>query len=120
MLMAATEFNHLGQSADPGVSSPLNLLAERVGYYFDKHPEVSRDEFLVEAVRREIYFREQRDLFNLDGQGGVAARRPPSAEDVRVHAWVAERLAAIHREQQSSWRKFKRFFSDHIGRWFNF
>lgn len=40
-----------------------------------------------------------------------AARRPPSAEDIRIHAWLCGRLAAVHRERHSLWAKVRRFLS---------
>jgi predicted ATPase len=101
---------------------PVNRLAERVRHYFDQHPEVSREEFLVEAVRREIYFREQNGI----GAGTGPARResrdtnsrttdrsPLNAEDIRVHAWLMERLAVLHHERHGLWPRLRRFLFGH-------
>jgi hypothetical protein len=82
----------------------VNRLAERVRYYFDRHPEASRKEFLLEAVRREIHLREQREKPNRAG------RPAPSAEDIRIHAWLNERLAALHYERHGLWPRVRRFF----------
>ena len=41
---------------------PPSRLSGRVRHYFDEHPEASREEFLLEALRREIHFRRQRQL----------------------------------------------------------
>jgi hypothetical protein len=36
--------------------------------------------------------------------------RPPlTAEDLRIHAWINERLAALHRERHGPWAKLLRF-----------
>jgi hypothetical protein len=36
--------------------------------------------------------------------------RPPlTAEDLRIHAWITERLAALHRERHGPWAKLRRF-----------
>ena len=105
---------------------PGNRLAERVRHYFNHHPEVSREQFLLEAVQREIYFREQQETGNGAGPerrtgGGVSRRfsaRPAlSAEDIRIHAWLTERLAMLHYERHGLWPRLKRFlFGNRRGR----
>ena len=36
--------------------------------------------------------------------------RPPlTAEDLRIHAWINERLAALYRERHGPWAKLRRF-----------
>jgi hypothetical protein len=36
--------------------------------------------------------------------------RPPlTAEDLRIHGWINERLAVLHRERNSLWAKLRRF-----------
>jgi len=36
--------------------------------------------------------------------------RPPlSAEDIRMHTWLIERLAALHFERHGLWPKLRRF-----------
>ena len=32
-----------------------------------------------------------------------------TAEDLRIHAWINERLAALHREPHGLWAKVRRF-----------
>lgn len=88
---------------------------------------VSWDEFLQEAIRREIYFREQRGTGQRTGltlqqslwiNWGSAARPPLSAEDVRIHAWLNERLALLHRERHGLWPRLRRFLKDNrLARW---
>jgi hypothetical protein len=40
----------------------------------------------------------------------VLDHRPPlTAEDLRIHAWIDERLALLHRERQGLWAKVRRF-----------
>jgi len=99
-------------------------LTERVRYYFDQHPEVSRDEFLLEALRREIYFRERQEAGRLVGwqdhrsSRWSTARPRPTDEDVRMHAWLAERLAVLHHERHGLWPRLRRFlFSNRLMSW---
>jgi hypothetical protein len=36
--------------------------------------------------------------------------RPPlTAEDLRIHDWINERLAVLHRERNGLWAKARRF-----------
>jgi hypothetical protein len=125
--MAAANPNDRIPSAGSNSVPPVNRLSERVRHYFDQHPEVSRQEFLLEAVRREIHFREQRETGN--GAGPVrrqdkgtsrwsTARPRLSAEDIRLHAWLTERLAVLHHERHGLWPKFRRFlFGNRLVRW---
>jgi hypothetical protein len=84
---------------------PVNRLAARVGRYFDRHPEVNREQFLVDAVRKEIDRREQRE-------GGTGLAHPDrselSAEDIRIHTWLTERLEAVSRERRGFWPNLRR------------
>jgi len=67
----------------------------------------------VEAVRREIDFREQSESEN-------AAEPAPAltAEDIRIHAWLVERLAVVNYEQHGLWPKLRRFvFGNRLVRW---
>src|SRR5438105_15433859 len=84
---------------------PVNRLAERVRNYVDQHPELDRAEFLLNAVQREIDFREQREMENdawpargeHDGTDRWRTARPPrSAAEIRRHAWLIERPARLH------------------------
>jgi hypothetical protein len=84
---------------------PVNRLTERVGYYFDRDPETSRDE---EAVPQEIHWSEQRE-HHKDSRYS-STRRPPSAEDLRLHAWLTERLAELRYERHGLWPRLRRFF----------
>ena len=96
---------------------PVNRLVQRVRHYFDQHPEVSREEFLLDAVRREILVREQREVRNgpgtVRGEGGESKRRstgrPPSNDDIRFGALLAERLAMLDYERYGLWPKLRRF-----------
>ncbi len=100
---------------------PVNRLAERVRHY------LAREKFLLEAVRREIDFREQRETENgagparREGEGTnrwSTARPPLSAEDIRLHAWLTERLAVLHYERYGLWPKLRRFlFGNRLVRW---
>jgi len=104
-------------SAGPKFTSGRNRLAERVRHYFDEHPEVARDEFLIDAVRRELNFREQGKTRNVvgtvrrDGEG-IDRRitiRPPSDDEIRSGAVLLERLAILHYERHGLWPRLRRF-----------
>jgi hypothetical protein len=61
-------------------------LKHRLRSYFDAHPQVSREEFLVGAL-----------------QGEIDSREPLTAKDMRIHAWLIERQAILDRER-NGWR----------------
>jgi hypothetical protein len=105
---------------------PVNRLVERVRHYFDQHAELAREKFLLEAVRREIDFREQREAENGAGpwrregewtNRWPTARPPLSAEDIRIHAWLSARLAMLSYERYGLWPKLRRFlFGNRLAR----
>jgi hypothetical protein len=127
ILMVAFNPNYRIPPAGYSAVPSNNRVDERVRRFFDQHPEVSRQEFLLEAVWREIRFREQRETTN--GAGNVrrenqgarrpsVARPPLSAEDIRIHARLNERLALNNYERYGLWPKLRRFlFSNRLVRW---
>jgi hypothetical protein len=86
--MAAANRNDRFPSARSEPTPAVNRLAERVRPYFDQHPAVFQQEFLPEAIQL-------------------------SAEDIRIHAWLTERLAVLHRERHGLWPRLRRFLSGH-------
>src|SRR5262245_59920145 len=97
---------------------PFNRLAERVRQYIDQHPEVSLEQFLLGAVRREIRLREQRETGHESRpvrreveptSRWSTARRLPTVEDIRLHAWLTERLAVLDHARQGLWPRLRRF-----------
>jgi hypothetical protein len=114
--MVAVNLNERFPSDGSDLVPPVSRLAERVRHYFAQHPEVSREEFLRDAIAREIVVRERED----DGNGPLPARpegqrtgprsgyRPPLIEKDRIHRWLNERLAAVHRERHGLWSKVRR------------
>jgi hypothetical protein len=120
--MAVANPNHGIPSAGSNLMLPVNRPAERIRHYFDQHPEVSREEFLLEAVCREIHFREQRaGLARRESHETVrwyTARPPLSAGDIRIHAGLTDRLALLHYERHGLWPKLRRFlFGNRLVRW---
>src|SRR5712691_4371456 len=125
--MVAANPNYRIPSAGSNPVPPVNRLAERVRHYLDQHSKVAREKFLLEAVRRKIDFREQRETENVagparrEGQGTsrwFTTRPPLSAEDIRLHAWLAERLAVLHYERHGLWPKLRRFLlGNRLVRW---
>ena len=113
--------------------APVNRPGELVPHYFGRHPEVCREEFLLDAVHREIYAYVQRGT----GRGARSAPRerpgshrlsnplwrpretmpqrrsrpPVTAEDIRIHSWLTERLVALHHERHGFWPKLRRLLS---------
>jgi len=104
----------------------VNRLTKRVRHSFDQHAELARENFL-EAAQREIDFGEQRKTENgagparWEGEGTnrwSAARPPLSAEDIRLHAWLTERLAVLHHERYGLRPRLRRFlFGNPLVRW---
>lgn len=95
-------------------------LARRLRGYFARHPEVSREQFLLHALQQEIDSRER------GSQGGTYRRprarpawrdddrRPLTAEDIRIHAWLNGRLARLpRRRRRGFWSRLRRFLSRH-------
>jgi hypothetical protein len=73
----------------------FNPRASRFRFYFDQLPEEWAEEF----------------------QGPTAAQ-PLSAADIRLHAWLSERLALLHRERHGLWSALRRFlFGNRFARW---
>jgi hypothetical protein len=114
-------------SDGPDPVPPVNRLAQRLRHAFDQHPGVFREEFLREAVRRDIHLRGQKatgkgaGLGRREGQGAnrwSPAPPPLSAEDIRVHAWLLERQAVLHDERNGLWPRLRRFlFGNRLVRW---
>jgi hypothetical protein len=113
-------FHHDNRIPAPGSNpmAPVNRLVLRVRHYFDRHPEAGREEFLLDAIRREVSFREREETRHgsgtarREGEGThqrSAIRPPPSAEHIRIRASVAQRLAVLHYERCGLWPKLRRF-----------
>jgi hypothetical protein len=92
--------------------------SKRVQHYFARHQEVSLEQFMLDAVRREIDFHERagagNGLWHRGGEGQTtrpsSAWRPrPTEEDIRLHAWLNERLAILHRQRHGLWATLRRF-----------
>lgn len=114
-------------SPESYLASPGNRLAERVRHYLAQHPEFGPEKFLREALRREIDFRETRETEReawptpLEGERikKVPSARPSlTAEDIRLHAWLNERLAILDYERHGLWPRLRRFlFGNRLARW---
>ena len=99
---------------------PAGAVVEHVRNYFNHHPEIDREQFLLEAVQREIRFCEQNEIKSSTiaarGDGDCrwsTAWRPPSAQDIRkgirAQASLAQRLAMIQYERHGLWPRVRRF-----------
>jgi hypothetical protein len=124
--MVAFNPNFRIPSAESSLVPPVDL-AERVRHYLAQHPELGRERFLLEAIQREIDFREKRETANgawhtrLEGEGikkWSSARPPLCAEDIRLHAWLSGRLAILNYERHGLWPRFRRFLlGNRLTRW---
>ena len=89
-----------------------NLITERARYYFDQSPVASQDQTSLEAAGREFYFGEQWETATIGGkrQGTGRPSTLPrlSAEDLRIHTWLFERMAAVEHERHGLWPRLRR------------
>ncbi len=107
--MVAINNNWRSSSTPSHALPPAGRLANRVRQYLARHPEVSPEEFALDAVGRELALREG------PGTSPRPTDRPPlTEEDIRLHAWLNERLAALHREKHGLWPRIRRFL---VGNW---
>ena len=104
-------------SSDPGSSG--NYPTEPVRWYL----ELSRKTFWLDAARRDSSSRTRNGTENgpwqdrLDGQQTLpwSVHRPSlSEEDIRIHAWLSERLAKLHYERYGLWPGLRRFLFGYL------
>jgi hypothetical protein len=93
-------------------------VAARIRRYFRQHPGVAREKFFLDAVRREICFRERKSIENRAEHvlrkyelphGRLANPLPPTAKDIFIHGMLAERVAFLHNERYGLWPMLRRF-----------
>jgi hypothetical protein len=99
--MVALNTNGYVSRTTPNPNLPVGVLAGRVRRYFRRHPDVAPEKFLVDAVGRELRRREGWE---------AAGRTPLTEEDIRIHVWLNQRLAALHRERHGFGARIRRFF----------
>jgi len=116
--MIAVNPCHDNSPAGYHAAALVRPLAERVRHYLCRHPEITREEFLLEAVRREIRFCEQRETMSRvanmravdeETRHPPGPQRPLSAEDMRVRASLAQRVASLHYQRYGLWPRVRRF-----------
>jgi hypothetical protein len=91
---------------------PVNRLAGHAHRGPGRGPEALMDESFVEALRRKVLTR------GLRGTGRRPAPPPPTAEDLRLHAWLTGRLAAVGYERHGLWPRFRRLLlGNRLVRW---
>jgi hypothetical protein len=92
-----------------------DYLAERL----DRHHGVSLEAFMQEALQNQLnsqaVYEEVHGLWVARPEDRRASPRPVhrslvTEEDIRVHAWLNERLASLQRERQSLWSRIVRVF----------
>jgi len=106
---------------------PVNRLAGRIRRYSDRRPGLAREQLLPEAMQRAIHFRGPVETAmgvgpaRRYGDGPnrrLNVRAPLSPEDIRLHSWLAERLAVVHHERHGLWPRLRRFlFGNRLARW---
>jgi hypothetical protein len=84
-------------------------LTERVHHYFDRHPELSREEFVLKAVQHELDTVEREENYGM--RRSPSSPSFPTAQDIRIHAWLNGRLMKLHRERSSLWARLCGLFS---------
>jgi hypothetical protein len=94
---------------DSNSNPNVKRLAGRVGHFFDRHPEVARQEFLLDAVQREIDFCERQETKRGAEKQHSTARPTLNAADVNRQAELAARLAAMHYQRHGLWPRLRRF-----------
>jgi hypothetical protein len=92
-----------GHSYRRSAYTTTKRLADRVRSYLADHPEVTTEEFLRSAVRREIAHR-------VRVEHNVATRiaAPLSEDDLRLHAGLAQRTLALHPQPRSVWERLQK------------
>lgn len=109
--------------AQTGTSiSDADRTVETLRQYFVQHPEVEPREFVLQAVENEIVSREgqesKRRRFARANRPWRDAAERPTAEDVRIHAWLQNRLMRLHQERSGLRAKMHRFFTgNRVVRW---
>ncbi len=100
-----------------GQETLATRVVERTRDYFARHPDISREEFLLSAVRREVTFREQQEMRHRSAfprpavsrvESQFTNRQRPTMEDLQQHAAVAERLAQLDYERRGFWPRLRR------------
>jgi hypothetical protein len=115
--MSAENRKSYSLSSSSKLVLPANYLAEPVRRYLDHHMAFSQEVFLMHALRWEDIYSKQKNKRNgpwknrLNGPlMMIIPRRPLSDDDIRIHASLFERLAALHRERHGLWAKVRRLF----------
>jgi len=105
----------LSDGSEPAL--PVSWPAERGRHYFEGHPELVRADLFLDAGRTGIDFHEQTETGNgvgptqpnaVGNHRSSTVRPSLSAEDLRIHAWLTERVTALHYERHGLWPKFRR------------
>jgi hypothetical protein len=125
--MAVPDRNNRIPPAGSNPVPPLNCLAGRLRHYSDQGPGAMPPEFLPRPRWAVVDVRGQRQPVlwagpvRRQGPGPLrwsSARPAVTAEDIRIHAWLARRLAALHHERHGLWPRLRRFlFGNRLARW---
>jgi hypothetical protein len=129
-LMAAFDSNDPIPPDRSNALVPVNRLNEHPRHSFDQHAAVFIPGSLLEVFLREIRLHEEEEARNetwpvrseSDWTGASSIDRPPlTDEDIRLHAWLHERLAILHYERHGLWPRLRRFlFGNRLARWLGF
>jgi hypothetical protein len=91
--------------------------------FFQRHPEVSRQDFLMHAIKSELVYRQRRDTTPWPrtthagkawAASAAAHRTRPTVEERRGEDLVAERLMALNYQRHGLWPLIHRFLT---GKW---
>jgi hypothetical protein len=125
--MVASNPNNRIPSNGSNPVPPGNRLAKRFGNFSDPHFELGHDIFFLQAGLQEINFQNYGKADNrerprqVDGKGikpQSTARSTLRAEDIRIHARLAERLVVLHYQRYGLWPRLRRLLlGNRLVRW---
>jgi hypothetical protein len=116
--MAAPNHNYRFRRAARNPVPPAHRLKHRLENYFHEHPQVTREDFLLAALEKEMDSRTADTVLRTWAANArplprgssrwQAARGPRTTSDTRLHAWLAERVLVLDR-RRNSWREKLRY-----------
>ncbi len=97
----------------PGPSPSLRALAANLRWYLSRHPETSWEQFMADAVAREIGRRTSAPRraaprFQKDGRQmhlRLASITTTTIDDVQMVGWLDDRLDAYYASHRGFWTK---------------
>jgi hypothetical protein len=99
-----------------GTNRSFNQLAGRIHSFLRRHPEISQEEFLLDAVQNELGLLEQKEVRRVTSphvsqRAPVVRKISPALDEQFVDrvATITERLAKLHDQRYGVWPQMRRF-----------